>query len=198
MHAQDMYSIISGTAKDVSMLIDFLQGYLYPYEEHGVLDYGVMGVSLGGHAAWLCLLQGTITVRHLTKYTDDRVKWGCSAIGCPSYIDLMEYRLGQSGLPSRAGPPYLPASFKRVLKVQDPGTILRVEKKIPLPLKEKHILVLSGSADQLVPWKASKKFITALQAESTNIRVCLYDGVGHEFTSEMGKEFYTWLHQFIM
>jgi hypothetical protein len=54
-----MYSIISGTAKDVSMVIDFLPGYLYPYFEAGVLDWGVLGVSLGGHAAWYCLAHGT-------------------------------------------------------------------------------------------------------------------------------------------
>jgi hypothetical protein len=53
-----MYSIISGTAKDVSMLIDFLCGYLYPYQESAVLDWGVLGVSLGGHAAWYSLLNG--------------------------------------------------------------------------------------------------------------------------------------------
>jgi hypothetical protein len=67
-HGQDMYSIISGTTKDVIMLMDLLPGYLYPYEEHGVLDFGVMGVSLGGHATWLCLLQG-IPAYHLTNNT---------------------------------------------------------------------------------------------------------------------------------
>lgn len=56
-HAQDMYSILSGTAHDVSMLIDYLPSYLFPTEERSI-EWGVMGVSLGGHAVWLCLEKG--------------------------------------------------------------------------------------------------------------------------------------------
>jgi predicted esterase len=112
---------------------------------------------------------------------------------------LMQYRLKQSGLPFQAGAPYLPSCLSRVLKRQDPMTmtIVHPEKEIPLPLKQKHILVLSGAEDRLVPWVVSKNFITALQSESTNIQVHLYDGVRHEFTTEMRKEFHNWLQQFI-
>jgi dienelactone hydrolase len=59
MHAQDMYSILSGTANDVSMLIDFLPSYIFPEDEGRVTDWGVAGVSLGGHATWLCLAHGS-------------------------------------------------------------------------------------------------------------------------------------------
>ena len=58
-HAQDMYSILAGTASDVSMLIDYLPSFLFPNDEHEITDWGVMGVSLGGHSAWLCLQNGT-------------------------------------------------------------------------------------------------------------------------------------------
>jgi hypothetical protein len=58
-HAQDMYSILSGTAHDVSMLIDYLPSYLFPKDDHEIVDWGVCGVSLGGHAVWLCLFQGS-------------------------------------------------------------------------------------------------------------------------------------------
>ena len=59
-HAQDMYSILCGTAHDVSMLIDYLPSYLFPNDENEIVDWGVCGVSLGGHAVWICLSQGTI------------------------------------------------------------------------------------------------------------------------------------------
>lgn len=39
------------------MLIDYLPSYLFPNEERDI-DWGVMGVSLGGHAVWLCLEMG--------------------------------------------------------------------------------------------------------------------------------------------
>ena len=60
-HAQDMYSILCGTAHDVSMLIDYLPSYLFPNDENEIVDWGVCGVSLGGHAVWICLTQGTTT-----------------------------------------------------------------------------------------------------------------------------------------
>jgi predicted esterase len=125
----------------------------------------------------------------------------------------MEHRLGKSGVPVRAEPPFLPDSFKRTLLRYDPGMMFRVKQEIPLQLLQKHILVLSGNDDQLVPWSASKKFINALrkqfeQLEQGQIQlkdnqtpgkleVHTYDGVGHEFTDEMKTEFNKWILQFI-
>lgn len=53
----DLFSVIYGTVRDINMLIEFLPGYLYPYNEDGVLEYGVLGVSQGAHAVWMTLLQ---------------------------------------------------------------------------------------------------------------------------------------------
>jgi len=41
------------------MLIDYLPSYLFPTGEYEVVDWGVAGVSLGGHAVWLCLEKGS-------------------------------------------------------------------------------------------------------------------------------------------
>jgi hypothetical protein len=60
MHAEDMYSILSGTAEDVSMLIDYLPSYLFPQDEVDI-EWGVAGVSLGGHSSWLCLAHGSFS-----------------------------------------------------------------------------------------------------------------------------------------
>jgi hypothetical protein len=189
-----MYSILSGTAHDVSMLIDYLPSYLFPNDENEIIDWGVCGVSLGGHAVWLCLSQGISTTFGLTE--DDRINWGCSIIGCPSYIELMEYRLKRSGLPLE--PPYLPPSFLRILERDDPGTILRTTKEIPAILKEKHILVLAGAVDTLVPWTACTTFIAALQQQSNTIQIKQYDGLGHiAYHPEMMKDFCNWFIKFI-
>ena len=45
------------------MLIDYLPGYLFQNEERD-FDWGVMGVSLGGHAVWLCLQRGILTSKN--------------------------------------------------------------------------------------------------------------------------------------
>lgn len=107
----------------------------------------------------------------------------------------MEYRLRRSGLPVQ--PPYLPDSFVRVLERDDPGTILRLTKKIPASLEKKKILVLSGKDDTLVPWSASAEFISLLQRSSDEIEVKVYDGVRHEYTTEMMNDFVQWSLKFI-
>jgi len=141
------------------------------------------------------VLKRVISVVRKGSQEDDRINWGCSVIGCPSYIELMEYRLKQSGLP--VDPPHLPPSFLRVLERDDPGTIFRQTKEIPASLKRKNILVLSGKEDVLVPWTASNTFITALQEQSQSIEVKVYPGVGHEFVPIMAKDFHVWLLKFL-
>jgi len=126
---------------------------------------------------------------------DDRVTWGCSVIGCPSYIDLMEHRLKKSQL--TIGPPHLPKSFCQLLDRVDPGSIFRHTGNIPDSLKKKHILVLSGEDDPLVPWSAQESFISKLQQESNNVQVKVYPGVKHEFSAEMRQDFRSWFLQFI-
>lgn len=52
-HAQDMFSIVHGTAVDVSLLITHLCSYIFPTSEHMITTNMVCGVSLGGHSAWV-------------------------------------------------------------------------------------------------------------------------------------------------
>jgi Prolyl oligopeptidase family len=146
------------------------------------------------------MLSGFVSRRVTTTTTctltvDERINWGCSTIGCPSYIELIEYRLRRSKLPVE--PPYLPRSFLRILQRDDPGTILRMKNEIHPSLQRKHILVLAGKEDTLVPWTACTKVISQLQQQSKNVKVKQYEGVGHSYHPEMMKDFYNWLLQFI-
>jgi hypothetical protein len=50
--------LIVGTARDVSYLIDFLPSFLYPNGERTIVEWGVGGISLGGHTTWIALRQG--------------------------------------------------------------------------------------------------------------------------------------------
>ena len=128
--------------------------------------------------------------------TDERINWGCSIIGCPSYIELMEYRLRKSRLPVE--PPYLPRSFLRILERDDPGTILRMTNKIQPSLKRKQILILAGREDTLVPWTVCTKFISQLEQQSESIQIKQYKGVGHvAYHPEMMRDFYKWFLRFI-
>jgi dienelactone hydrolase len=68
-------SIFHGTATDTSLLIDHLPSYVFnAVESPPIKQHLVLGISLGGHAAWQVL------------FADPRVTAGVVIIGCPDYI----------------------------------------------------------------------------------------------------------------
>jgi len=172
-HAIDMFAIQTGTARDVSFLIDFLPAYLYPDGESQIVDWEVIGISLGGHSVWIVL----------TK--EPRVSLGIPIIGCPDFLSLMEGRAKASGIPLTA--PYLPDSLRTYIKQHSPtATSYDTTSTTNNPFLKKDILVLSGAVDKLVPWECSRPFVEALVVgEYATKRVVLQEGAGHEVTPEM-------------
>ncbi|RDB29097.1 hypothetical protein Hypma_014792 [Hypsizygus marmoreus] len=169
-HAVDMYAIQTGTSRDVSFLIDLLPSYLHTDDKpHPIVEWGVAGISLGGHATWLALTN------------DTRVKTGIPIIGCPDYLRLMESRAGKLEL---GGPPFFPASFTTLVRKLDPPYRTGLN-----PYLGKRLLVLSGKEDKLVPWDASQEFVEGVDVGEDGVKkVSLYEGVGHECTPEMVNE----------
>ena len=178
--------ILEGTARDTSLLIDYLGSFVFPNGEHQISENLVLGVSLGGHAAWSCLLH------------EPRVTAGVVIIGCPDYLNLMVDRARLSKLPSwtKSNPPgseilgseAFPASFVDIVKQYDPASlILSHVKNAPGPLRDgplpepteqeqqelrplltrmlagKRILNLSGGVDKLVPYHRGEAFLTWLK-----------------------------------
>ncbi|KAG8908495.1 hypothetical protein FRB99_005853 [Tulasnella sp. 403] len=172
-HAVDMYAMQTGAASDVSFLIDFLPAYLYPNGEREIVDWGVIGISLGGHAAWIVLKDG-----------------------CPDYLSLMEDRARRLALdPS---PPLIPQSLRAYVERNDPVSIVFDGAEHCNPLISKRILVLSGAADKLVPWVFSEPFVNRLVVgEKGRKRVVLQEGAGHELTKEMVSEASGFVRQWI-
>lgn len=58
-----MYAIYTGSAQDVSYLIDVLPAVLFPSGERTVVQWLAAGSSLGGHAVWTLLATGTDPLR---------------------------------------------------------------------------------------------------------------------------------------
>ena len=78
-HAQDMFGIFHGTAMDTSLLMDHLESYVFPDPDRPSIDqHFVMGISLGGHAAWQVL------------FHESRVSAAVVIIGCPDYMSKSE------------------------------------------------------------------------------------------------------------
>ncbi|KAM5543744.1 hypothetical protein V8D89_002361 [Ganoderma adspersum] len=174
-HAIDMYAIQTGTAQDVSFLIDFLPSYLFPGGERTISQWVCAGRSLGGHSTWIVLRN------------DSRVKIGIPIIGCPDYLTLISKRAKAHKLPF--GPPHIPDSLVQVIKRADPVAAPYTASDESNPFLGKKILVLSGQEDKTIPWSATKNFVEGLNVGEKGVKeVIVEPGVGHNFSLAMTKE----------
>ncbi|KAG2139331.1 Alpha/Beta hydrolase protein [Suillus clintonianus] len=174
-HAVDMYTIQTGSAQDVSFLIDHLPSFLYPSSQRTIVEWGMGGVSLGGHATWIALSR------------EPRLKIGIPIIGCPDYTKLISQRALSSGVPFK--PPYYPDSLKEYVGAHDPAQLPYRATDASNPFLGRKILVLSGANDTLVPWVATKEFVQGLEVGKEGIkRFVLQEGAGHECTPAMQRE----------
>lgn len=172
----------------MSLLIDYLPSYIFPGSERRISTHLALGVSLGGHATWSCLLQ------------EPRISAGVVIIGCPDYVNLMADRARLSKLPSwtESNPPgsqflgseAFPHSLLETVRKYDLASLLlshtdisskdeplrngllpepsEKEKQILRPLLTrclagKKILNLSGGADKLVPYHRGEAILTWLK-----------------------------------
>ncbi|KAI7895185.1 uncharacterized protein EV154DRAFT_413879 [Mucor mucedo] len=63
-HAMDMWGMVSSATSTVSELIDVLEHYLFGPSENPIVQvWGVLGFSMGGHAAFLAAANGIIVFR---------------------------------------------------------------------------------------------------------------------------------------
>ena len=167
---------------DTAHLIQYLPSYVFPQDEHKITNHMVCGVSLGGHAAWQCLI------------SDPAVTAAISVVGCPDYIRLMTDRARLSKLPTsiKPSPPGssflgskdFPKALVDAVRLYDPaGLVLSttssdasffdrnatdLEKHKLLPImqrsfRNKRMLNMSGGADKLVPYACSRPFLQWLQ-----------------------------------
>lgn len=195
----------------------YLSSYIFPSSDRAIVMNLVLGVSLGGHAAWQCLVH------------DARVSAAIIVIGCPDYFSLMSDRARLSKLASWVDSPApgtyflgsrdFPAGLVTAVEMHDPaamllgkldGPIRQIDEAPPSPVEQarllplmkrlflgKRILNLSGSTDKLVPYKCGEGFIRWLRAaaapggwfaDRVHVEDILFDNVGHQMSQEMVTE----------
>lgn len=123
------------------------------------------------------------------------MKIGIPIIGCPDYLSLMGPRAHASGF--TVSPPHFPPSLMDHVKIHDPSSVEASSDDPSLnPFIGKHVLVLCGAMDKLVPWSASKKFVDELQVGSGTKKVVVEENAGHECTPLMVQELtsFVWEH----
>jgi len=218
-HAQDMFGCYHGTANDTSQLINHLESYIFTSKESPhITRHFALGISLGGHAAWHCLLG------------DARITAAVIGIGCPDYTRLMTDRARLSKRKSYTdttppgaaflGSPDFPQALQDAIAQYDPAGLLlpatfnptgddtppdepkldRMKQLMRERLQGKRILNLSGKIDKLVPYAAAEPFLTVfkrLLAEDASLDISLddvlFDGVGHAFPKPMADMAAEWL-----
>ena len=169
---------------DTSLLLDYISAYVFPTNAITITQHIVCGISLGGHAAWHCILH------------DPRITSAIICIGCPDYTRLMSDRARLSKLPTytQSKPPGhkfvgssdFPPGLVEAVKRNDPAALFWSQLKgarpgqehlhevsdedkvglVPLmarTLGNKRILNLSGGADKLVPYRCGEPFLAWLK-----------------------------------
>jgi len=222
-HAQDMFSIYHGTQLDCSQLIDYLPSYIFEHagsarKRRTISSHMALGVSLGGHCVWQCLLH------------EPRITTGVVVIGCPDYLSLMMDRAKLSNLQtwtgtepsgkSFVGSADFPPALVQAIEANDPaGRFIRstaargsedwhrdlsrldkgkVQLEIEKMLKGKRILNLAGADDKLVPYARGEPFLKWFKGvigpggwgESADVVLedRVFDGVGHAMSPSMVEE----------
>ncbi|KAH7102882.1 hypothetical protein BKA62DRAFT_699064 [Auriculariales sp. MPI-PUGE-AT-0066] len=150
----------AGTARDVSFVIDFLPAYLFPSGERRIVQWGVVGVSLGGHSSWILL------------NSDPRVSFGVPIIGGADFEKLMAYRIERTfGAGSTLEPPRYPVILRDFVNSHDPA-------------KSNFQANDSGATDTLVPFSITSEFAGILKSTmgAGSIEVVVEEGAGHQLT----------------
>ncbi|KAJ4326224.1 hypothetical protein N0V94_000171 [Neodidymelliopsis sp. IMI 364377] len=217
-HAQDMFSCYHGTATDTSHLMNHLESYIFHTPSSPkITNHFALGISLGGHATWHCLL------------SEPRITAGVVGIGCPDYTRLMTDRARLSKLETytQSSPPGseflgskdFPQALQDAIAQYDPAGLLlpghfnpagddRAVDRAALDrfkilarerLGGKYILNLSGRDDKLVPYAAGEPFLNVFKQvlkEEPGLDITfediLYDGVGHAFPKAMADKATDW------
>ncbi|KAH8548238.1 Alpha/Beta hydrolase protein [Umbelopsis sp. PMI_123] len=181
-HAMDMWSFQKAAADTVSLLIDLLEFYIFPEQDSKIVQYGVLGFSLGGHASYLA------------SSKDSRLSLCIALVGCADYEALLKHRASSLNLPSQA--PYLPERFLT--------NIVRKSDTIHHPdnLFTTKLLMINGAQDNVVPAKCNTKFVEKVRTSHKGVEgkdwqwIVLPD-LGHEWSPEMIQSCKQWCFEWM-
>ncbi|KAJ5638781.1 hypothetical protein N7528_001171 [Penicillium herquei] len=196
-HAMDLMSIISGSAQDFKLVLDYLPNYLPQFTRF----YNIMaGVSLGGHTAWR--IASLISPGQFHAYT--------MVVGCPSLSTLLLSRLGIDPSTVNQDNEF---DWEKLQQLMDSTQ----ERRWPRPLAEMvhredwkaanefptdvPLLLCNGVHDKLVPAKYTRAWVEASKQNperaNQDIRFFVQDNTGHSCTKEMVAMMAEWLRDIL-
>ena len=197
---QDMLSIISGSAQDYELLIDYLPTYLPEFNKF----YNFMsGISLGGHTSWRV---ATSPVAQQGKLHGVAI-----IIGCPKLTSLLLSRLGVD-LEAAAQQFKVPLDLVHIISYDKLSTILTEEQRQRWPRalaelttsldrvveqsypRDIPTFILNGKLDPVVPDKFTAQWVKQRGIERyNNIKYFVQENTGHTCTNQMVENVSQWL-----
>lgn len=181
-HAIDMWSMEKAAADTVSMLVDVLEFYLFPHAESHIVQYGVLGFSLGGHSAYLA------------NSKDNRLSLCVALVGCADYESLLRYRATSLNLQAQA--PHIPERFiNQVVRKQD--TIHNLQNLLSTKL-----LMINGQEDKVVPAECNASFVENMRlshvgTEGKDWASFVLPGLGHAWSDKMIELCQQWCYDWL-
>jgi hypothetical protein len=121
----------AGTARDISLLIEFLPIYLFPSssQPHTITTWAITGFSLGGHATWAALR------------SEPRLSIGAVYAGCPDFLGMMEARMAEQKVGE------LQDGLRKLVEKDGPMACEFQSETAKNPYLGKKIMIVAGSKD---------------------------------------------------
>ena len=171
------YGIYSGTAHDVSTIIDFLPLVLNISTE----SIGVCGFSLGAHASFVAAV------------IDERIKAVVPICGTGDRKAMLKQRFLATGGDASEFERSFPARMAAVLKKYDPVHNLHA-------LKDRALCMINGGRDSIVPPDTNRclwEKLVPLYNDQSKLVHSVYPDAEHEVTPEMWDECVEWFNRFL-
>lgn len=174
-YLQDTYGVYTGTAQDISHIIDFLPA-VFGFIPRKV---GVMGFSLGGHCSMVA------------RVIDRRINFVVPICGTTDRKSMLKSRFIQKGGSGDEFEKNLPIGMNEAFQKYEP--INNLEK-----LKGCEIFLISGGKDFVVPSTTNEKLIENYRnryESQENITLKLYPEATHEVSRAMWTDILDWLEK---
>jgi len=197
-HALDLLSIISGSAQDFKLILDYLPAYLPQFTHfHNVL----LGISLGGHTAY-----------QIASLAKGQLEGYAIVVGCPNLTSLLLSRLGvdptifDTTLEELNSVTYdrLEKTMNKVQRRRWPKALAEVVREGDRKVYEEFpddvpVLICNGKYDALVPafytasWLEKRRARSHAHRKDGNVQFFVQENTGHSCTKEMVAMIASWL-----
>lgn len=188
----DLLSLISGSAQDFKLILDYLPTYFPQFTRF----YNVTaGVSLGGHTAW-----------RMASIAPGKLNGLAMIVGCPNLTALLLGRLGVDAASLGTTEDKLhKVSYEKLERIMNEEQ----RRRWPKPLAELvadgdtqvsdefpadiPVLLCNGMQDELVPARYTAAWVNRRCERSSKVNFFVQDNTGHSCTKEMVAMLAAWL-----